>query len=168
MQPAYNDETCYAYCATGYAALQSEDPALVDTEASFPNLIKTTVPALAPTHTLAAPLTTEYLSAAQQTTPLQPPNFLLPTLGCQTGLIFMSRVVLLMHRPKCCQSAAQQRLRASFTPQHHCRPRTKGRTTTTLIARHQCSTPLLSPLTALQHSETFAQQPRMSPAMSPS
>ena len=59
--------------------------------------------------------------------------------------IFMSRVVLLVHRPKSCRSAAQQRLRTSFTPQHHCRPRTKGMTTTTLIARLQRSTPPLSP-----------------------
>ena len=83
VQPAYNDETCYAYCATGYAAPQNDDPALVDTEAPFPILIKTRSPTLAPTHTLAASLTTEDPPAAQPTTPLQPPSFLPPTLGCQ-------------------------------------------------------------------------------------
>ena len=84
MQPAYNDETCYAYCTTGYAAAQKNDPALVDTEAPFPILIKTRSPALAPAHTLAASLTTEDSTPAQPATLLQPPTFLLPTMGCQT------------------------------------------------------------------------------------
>ena len=84
MQPAYNDETCYTYCTTGYAAPQKNDPALVETEAPFPILIKTRSPALAPTQPLAASLTTEDPPPAQPATPLQPPTFLLPTLGCQT------------------------------------------------------------------------------------
>ena len=83
MQPAYNDETCYAFCATGYGGPQNDNPALVDTAAPFPILIKTRSPTLAPIHTLTASLTTEEPPAAQPISPLQPPSFLLPTLGFQ-------------------------------------------------------------------------------------